>query len=152
MYTEQKFTVKDYHSREELRRIVVNKFLDEEPGLGKGELSSKYRYYVETLDDGRKIYLTRPAYLKKGFDFRINVERTRFLTNREYPKHEDVFDDLRAKIKENPDAYERLHEVMERVYNCEDPDNILPEYRDLKFDVGHPIDLILKVSLLQNSN
>lgn len=145
MYKEQNFTVKKYSSREELRRIVVNKFLDEKPGLGTGDLTSRHRYYVETLDDGRRIYLDRPAYLKKGFDFRINVERTRFQNNKEYPKHDDIFDDLNAKIKDNPKAYKKLHEAIIRVYNCEDPSDILPEYQTLKFNTGHPVDLILKV-------
>ena len=39
----------------------------------------------------------------------------------------------------------RLHQAIERVYNCEDPEDILPEYTDIKFKVGYPLDLILKV-------
>lgn len=139
------FVVRNYTSRVELRKIVVSQFLKEEPGLGRGDDASHYRYNVETLRDGRRIYLTRPAYLKKGFDFRINVERVVFQTGREYPKHDDIFDDLRKKKAENPATCRRLHQAIERVYNCEDPEEILPEYADIKFDVGHPIDLVLKV-------
>lgn len=71
MYHEMDFIVRDYASRAELRRIVVSQFLKEEPGLGGGSDASHYHYHVEVLSDGRRIYLTRPAYLKKGFDFRI---------------------------------------------------------------------------------
>jgi len=39
----------------------------------------------------------------------------------------------------------KLHQAIEQVYNCEDPEDILPEYADIKFNVGHPVDLILKV-------
>ena len=145
MYHEMDFVVRDYASRAELRKIVVSQFLKEEPGLGGGDNASHYRYNVETLSDGRRIYLTRPAYLKKGFDFRINVEGTTFQTSHEYPKHDDIFDDLREKRRRNPAMCKKLHQAIERVYNCEDPGNILPEYIDIKFSTGHPVDLILKV-------
>lgn len=145
MYHEMDFIVCKYASREELRKIMVSQFLKEEPGLGRGDDASHYRYNVETLSNGRRIYLTRPAYLKKGFDFRINVERTVFQTGQEYPKHDDIFNDLGEKMKRDPAMCKRLHQVIERVYNCEDPEEILPEYTDVKFDVGHSVDLILKV-------
>ncbi|GAI41710.1 unnamed protein product [marine sediment metagenome] len=145
MYHEMDFMVHNYTSRVELRKIVVSKFLEEEPGLGKGNDASHYRYNVETLSDGRRIYLTRPAYLKKGFDFRINVEGTIFQTGQEYPKHDDIFDDLREKRRGNPAMCGRLYQAIERVYNCEDPEDMLPECTDIKFNVGHPVDLILKV-------
>lgn len=48
--------------------------MEEEPGMGAGNDSSKYTYYVETLADGNRVYLTRPAFLNKGFDFVIRVE------------------------------------------------------------------------------
>ena len=145
MYHEMDFTVRNYTSRVELRKIVVFKFLEETPGLGRGDDASHYRYNVEILSDGRRIYLTRPAYLKKGFDFRINVESTMFQTKHEYPKHDDIFDDLRLKWQEDPAMCTRLHQALERVYNCEDPEDILPEYKDIEFNAGHPVDLILKV-------
>lgn len=124
---------------------MVSQFLKEEPGLGGGDNASHYRYNVETLSDDRRIYLTRPAYLKKGFDFRINVEGTTFQTGHEYPKHDDIFDDLRLKKQENPAMCTRLPQALERVYYCEDPGDILPKCKDIKFDLGHPVDLILKV-------
>jgi len=145
MYHEIDFLVRNYSSRAELRKIVVFQFLEEEPGIGRGDEASHYRYNVETLIDGRRIYLTRPAYLKKGFDFRINVERTAFLTGREYPKHDDIFSDLILKRQEDAAMVRRLYQAMERVYNCEDPEDVLPEYSDMKFNAGHPVDLLLKV-------
>jgi len=145
MYHEIDFIVCNYTSRAELRKIVVFQFIEEEPGLGGGSDASHYRYNVETLSDGRRIYLTRPAYLKKGFDFRINVERTVFLTGHEYPKHDDIFGDLRLKRQENSAMCGRLYQAIEWVYNCEDPERILSEYVDIKFNKGHPVDLVLKV-------
>ena len=145
MHHEMDFTVRQYTSRVELRKIVVSKFLEEEPGVGKGGDASHYRYNVETLSDGRRVYLTRPAYLKKGFDFLINVEETIFQTGHEYPKHNDIFSDLILKRRENPAMYRRLHQAIERVYNCEDPEDILPSCTNVKFSVGHSVDLVLKV-------
>lgn len=145
MYTEEDFFIKNYSSRKELREMVVGKFLQEEPGIGSGQNASKYRYNVETLKDGRIVYLTRPAYLKKGFDFRINVSNTIFQTKGEYPKHDDIFDDLKLKFDENVELCRRLHNAIERVFNCEDPEDILPEYVDVIFTQGHPLDLIIKV-------
>jgi hypothetical protein len=145
VYKEIDLTIRHYTSRRQLRDIVINKFMEEEPGLGSGDDTSRFRYNVETLSDGRRIYLTRPAYLKKGFDFRINVEKTIFQTKHEYPKHDDIFDDLKLKNRENPLICTELHKAIERVYNCEDPEDVLLDYVNLKFEKGHSIELILKV-------
>jgi hypothetical protein len=146
MVKEVNFQVGTCNSRRELRDIVLHQLMEEEPGKGGGDLASRYRYNVETLSDGKRVYLTRPAYLKKGFDFRINVEDLIFSgTGKEYPKHEDIFDDLKRKKAENPLMARKLHSAIGRVYNCEDPDTILREDIDFTFKTGYPIDLILKV-------
>jgi len=131
--------------RRELRRKVVERFLLEEPGTGTGSHSSPYTYYVEKLKDGSRIYLTRPAYLKKGFDFLIHVEGKLFLTNRDFPKHDDIFLDLRRKKKANPKLYPKLHEAMTRVYCCEDPKNVLKDVGNLEFKGGFSVEMILQV-------
>ena len=145
MYYEIDFSIRNYITRQDLRRQVVSKFLEEEPGVGKGSDTSHYRYNVETLSDGRKIYLIRPAYLKKGFDFRISVEGMIFQTKKDYPKHADIFDDLRAKRNENPVMSRRFCEAINEVYECKDPEDILPKYTDIKFDAGYSVELVLKV-------
>lgn len=145
MYKEMGLVVRKYASRTELREIVVSQFLKEEPGLGTGSNTARYRYNVEKLSDGRRIYLTRPAYLKKGFDFRINVEGTVFQTGQEYPKHDDIFHDLRDKQRRDPLSCRELYKAIQRVYDCEDPEDILSEYESIKFDIGHSVELLLKV-------
>ena len=145
MDNEVEFIVRDYHNRQNLRKIIVLKFLEEEPGSGSGSNTSRYRYNVETLNNGSKIYLTRPAYLKKGFDFRINVEDMTFLTGGEYPKHDDIFNDLTLKRKSNPDMARGLYEAIKEVYECKDPEDVLPKYSGVKFEIGYSIELILKV-------
>lgn len=130
--------------RKELRRGIVEHFLLEEPGTGRREKTSRYIYYVEELEDGSRIYLTRPAYLKKGFDFLIHVENKVFMNGKDNPRHDDIFEDLKRKKKENPDLYKRLHKAMTDVYNCKDPTEVLKELGDLKFQSGFSIELLLK--------
>lgn len=124
---------------------MVEIFLLEEPGTGTSDSTSRYTYYVERLKDSRRIYLTRPAYLKKGFDFLIHVEGKIFLTGKDFPKHDDIFKDLMAKKKENPTLYKRLHEAMTQVYNCRELDEVLKDFGDLSFRSGFSVELIMKI-------
>ncbi|WP_253294734.1 hypothetical protein [Anaerocolumna aminovalerica] len=64
--------------RNDIRMAIVNAFSTETPGTGKDTLASRYTYYVETLEDSRRIYLRRPANLHNGFDFIVCVENTNF--------------------------------------------------------------------------
>ena len=49
-------------TRNDVRKRVLEVLMEEAPGTGAGELSSKYTYYVETLEDGNRVYLSRPAF------------------------------------------------------------------------------------------
>lgn len=132
-------------SRNELRRKVIDQFFIEPPGTGSGDDTSRYTYYVEKLNDGRRVFLTRPAYLKKGFDFLIRVEKTTFSNGKDYPRHDDIFNDLNKKKQENVTLYNRLHAGMCAVYNCVEPEEVLKGFTDVTFQNGFSIDLILKV-------
>ena len=48
--------------------------MEQNPGIGAEYASSKYTYYVETLTDGNRVYLTRPVFINKAFNFVIRVE------------------------------------------------------------------------------
>ena len=131
--------------RNTVRMRVVHKFSEEPPGLGKDALASRFKYYVEELNQGRRVYLRRPANLHNGFDFVVHVEGVNF--NREggraksNPAHEDIIVDLAAKKAENQELYGRLFQLLERVYNCENVD--LAEANELEFASGYPSDLII---------
>ena len=137
--------IKQTGDRNSTRKLVVDAFFDELPGTGNGNLASRYRYNVETLEGGRFVYLTRPAWLKAGFDFVIHVEGGIFRNGKDNPAHQDIANDLRAKAGEDPASYRRLHEALVRVYACEDPEDILPEYAGLHFEAGMSVDTVLKV-------
>lgn len=133
------------NNRADVRRAIVEWFLLEEPGTGRGEETSRYTYYVEELLDGQRIYLKRPAWLKKGFDFTVNVSETNFnlgIPNKRLtrmPSHNHVFQDLEQKKLENLEEYNKLLVEIDKVYNCSNNVNY-----DLTFVVGYSVELILK--------
>jgi len=133
-------------TRNEVRMHVIDALSNELPGTGNGDDASKYIYYVETLVSGDRVYLQRPANLHNGFDFLVCVENTNYAPEgqrrRNFPKHEDLGADLQMKKQENPEMYARLYELLKRVFDCHDVQEA--EYADIRFNVGLPVDHILK--------
>ncbi len=133
-------------TRNEVRMRVIDALSNELPGTGNGDDASKYIYYVETLESGNRVYLQRPANLHNGFDFLVCVENTNYAAEgqrrRNFPKHEDLGADLQMKKQENPEMYARLYELLKRVFDCHDVQEV--EYADIRFNVGLPVDHILK--------
>jgi hypothetical protein len=130
--------------RNHLRMSVVEQLSKELCGKGKGEKATHYIYYVETLSNGNRIYLKRPAWLHNGFDFVVCVENTNFNPKgrfRNNPSHEDIFNDLVNKKNENYTIYKQLHKIIDDTYNCRSMD--LLGASKLKFRGGHPCDLII---------
>lgn len=66
------------NNRAELRKRIIELFLQENPGTGTGELTQKYRYNIRNFSPNRILYLDRPAYLNKGMDFLVRVENYEF--------------------------------------------------------------------------
>ena len=124
---------------------IVNMFLGEDGGYWKDgkKYATRYKYFVETLSDGRRIYLYRPTYLNRGIDFQVTVEKYDGLENGR-PSHEDIFEDLKGKKANNPQTYPKLIEAITRVWNCEEPDVVLRDYPQLNFTCGHSVELLLK--------
>ena len=130
--------------RNHLRMSVVEQLSKELCGKGKGEKATHYIYYVETLSNGKRIFLRRPAWLHNGFDFVVCVENTNFNPTgrfRNNPSHKDIFNDLVKKKKENYTIYNQLHKIMGDTYNCKSID--LLEASKLEFRSGHPCELII---------
>src|SRR5712691_1444496 len=75
------------------------------------EENSRYRYDVERCNSGKTVYLLRPTWLNKGFDFQINLEGFKS-KSREAPSHNDIIEDLRAKKKESEERYGKLRETV----------------------------------------
>ena len=131
-------------NRNTLRKLLLDKLIAEKAGTGNKEKTSKYRYNVESLSCGNHIYITRTVPLNKGFDFIIHVENYSFINGKDNPRHDDILNDLKKKKKENDSNYKKLLELINLVYLCNDPDDIVIK-DDLLFQEGFSIDLILKV-------
>jgi hypothetical protein len=78
--------------------------------------STHFRYFVETLSDGKQIYLERPANLNKGCDFVIKIQDFIIFKNGndKPPKHKDLLD----FIKSNKSNFANLKKELNDVYNC----------------------------------
>ena len=133
------------NSRDALRKKAVEAFLSEKGGYWKNGLKhvTRYKYFVEKIKDGRRVYLLRPTYLNKGIDFQVWVEKMDGKEDKR-PSHDDIFDDLKIKQEENPQQIPLLMNAIDRVWNCEEPDHVLKEI-NVKFKKGYEVELLLKI-------
>ena len=133
-------------SRKQLRNDVVKKFLEEKGGYWRENVKhvTRFKYFVEKVKDGRKIYLLRPTYLNKGIDFQVWVEKFDGVEDKK-PSHKDIFEDLKIKKKENSKDFPRLIKMIDDVWNCQEPDSVLKKNEEIVFNKGLPIDMILKI-------
>ena len=130
--------------RSGIRKQIIEEFLKEDPGKGKGEFASRYRYTTKILKDKRDVFLERPANFNNGFDFTVNVSLTNF--NNELkkrastrPTHSNILDDLKIKKEENCSKYYKLFSQIELIYQSQ---NVKKEY--FEFTSGHPTELLLE--------
>lgn len=123
-----------------MRKDLISKMLDEIPGTGKGEYSSRYEYHVEKFQD-YEIYLKRPTWLNKGFDFTVNIKGRDWYSK---PSFESIYAALNDCKVGFPNDYSRVKTAITRIYNCQSIE--LRSVDGLTFhDSGkeHPIAIIL---------
>lgn len=111
-------------TRIDARREIVELFLNEQCGTGKGDLSSKYEYTVERYKD-YSIILKRPAALNKGFDFVVHISGMYFKSKRKHtnPSHEDIINSLQQiKDSVSEEQYNNVKQAIHNVYNLQNPD------------------------------
>lgn len=130
--------------RAAIRRQVVEEFLEESPGHGTGTLTARYRYDVERLRDGASVYLLRPTWLNKGFDFTIHIGGYRFGGTTSRPTHKNVLMDLETKVEADQKAYGKVRKAIVRVHECSLVSIDAAAY-DLENSVGWPNDVLLSV-------
>lgn len=109
----------------EIRRQVVSTFLDEQPG--NDSETHRYTYWVESLSDGSRIYLRRPASLHKGMDFAIICERfwKHKNGNDRPPRHKDVDQELQTIAKKSAQRHRAIREALDKVWEGELPDDVV---------------------------
>lgn len=124
-----------FQERGLIRRELFNLWADEEPGTP--EVRQVYRYNVETLSDGSRIYLKRPARMNNGADFTIFCEN--FLKykngNDKPPSHDDVYEEM-CRIfpltQLHLGTLPEFQAAVKRIWNCEDSKKVLSELVFLK--------------------
>lgn len=146
-YISLNWNIPKINSRNELRKYVVLKFMEENPGQGTGKLVSRYKYIVERFSDERELYLIRPAQFKMGFDFQIWMEKWNKKNLDKMPSYQDIIQDLKYKELENQNDFNFLLNAINQIYICEDDDRILNwlKKKKIKFSVGENIDVLLKI-------
>ena len=88
-------------------------------------------YEVEDISDGRKIVIVKPGG-KQSFG---RIRKEDFFVFIYDPKeqtlwqitHKQIYDDILEKSRKNPKETVKILEAFERVYNGEDPDDILKD-------------------------
>ena len=134
-------------TRNEVRMRPIEYFKCEDPGDGPTRDFSRYTYEVEEMANGEKINLRRPGTIHGGFDFVVRVEGHNFAKagcrQRFAPKHEDILEDLREKVKAEPQKKQELFKLLKRVYECHDVAD--SDARALQFKTGMPTEMILKL-------
>ena len=133
------------NSREALMKKAVETFISEKPGYWKDGIKhvTRFKYFVETTKDGRRVYLKRPTHLNKGIDFQVWVEKFDRIEDKR-PSHKDIFADLETKKEENSEGIPELLNAINRVWKCEEPDEVLKDLK-VNFKKGFPLDLLLKI-------
>ncbi len=109
----------------------------------------RYKYFVETCHDGRRIFLKRPTQLNKGIDFQVYLERFRRRHGKlkdGRPSHDDIIKDLRKKISRKPRLKQELFRAVSEVFKCSRPSSVLKRHPRLAIlSVGLPLDATLRI-------
>lgn len=129
------------NERSKIRKEIINLFLDENPGTGKGEFTSKYKYITKVIGNN-EVYLIRPAQFNNGFDFTLNVSNLNFNPNGRAttrPTHQNIYNDLILKKQSNPELYNKLKGEIDKIFNCQEPSNEV-----LNFGIGLNTEILLE--------
>ncbi|MEM3829952.1 MAG: hypothetical protein QXP36_12190 [Conexivisphaerales archaeon] len=115
----------------------------------------KYKgYEVEQLSDGRKIVITKPGgkfTFGKSSDKSRRSRREDFMVWVYNPKdltlwlisHKDIYNDLEEKGRVDSNETSKIIDALERVFNGEDPDDVLRD-KKLSNPIGEQPEVLLK--------
>ncbi len=134
------YNIERYNERADVRNHLLEIMKAEMP-------QTKYRYFVEQLVDGNRIYLERPGRLNKGCDFVIYIENHILYNNNndKPPKHDFLFYDLRRKRENlNNDEWIILINAIELIYNSNFFEVSYANIQSLPI-IGESYELVLKL-------
>lgn len=105
-----------HSGRFEIVKTVVTTFIDfEKDKKGKG---IEFRYPVEDLSNGEKLYIRRPG-VKWNFDFKVEIPANCGL---EEGRHDQIALLLRKIREQDGEEFNRLWQMITNLYNCSNND------------------------------
>lgn len=137
---EKTISVDKICTREANRRYLLELFIRE-------DCKTKLRYYVESIDNNKRIYIERPGRLNKGCDFVIYVEDLFKYQNGndKAPKHNNLFDDLQEKKnKLTQEEFEKLKIAITKIFELK-PFSDAFAYTNTLLQIGWSYELVLKL-------
>lgn len=136
------YDIEQFNNRSDIRTFLLNQWIQEDS-------ETKYRYFIEMLEDGNRIYLERPGRLNKGCDFVIYIENHYQWNNGNDrpPDHNFILTDLHTKKQQLTDLeWNSLLTAFESIYNCEPFHSIQATIVRLPHLGGHSYELLLKTT------
>lgn len=102
-------------------------------------------YLVDELQDGTHVFLIRPAWLNKGYDFKVCVEGWDESAN-PAPSHNGIYSDLYWKREhDKEESFQSLCEAVLDIHEGLSPDTVLEKYSNtFDFSVGRTPEALLK--------
>lgn len=121
----------------------------ERKAFAQAIIDIKYRgYEVEQLADGRKIVITKPGGKKAyGRPYKEDIMVFIFDPTDEslwQITHDQIIEDVRAKVGEDKAQGKQLLTIFERTYNGEEPEDFIDDIRNLSFQSGEKPEALIK--------
>lgn len=102
-------------------------------------------YNVDELSDGTPVFLIRPAWLNKGYDFKVCVEGWDTSPN-PAPSHSEIYSDLYWKREHDDiESFNAICRAVLDIHEGASPSEVLDEYAGaFNFTVGRTPEALLK--------
>ncbi|MBQ6769255.1 MAG: hypothetical protein IJP46_11435 [Prevotella sp.] len=141
-------TIKNkYNHAIDLQKLHIHNM--ERKAFAQAIIDIEYRgYEVEQLGDGRKIAITKPSG-KKAFGRPYKEDIQVFIFDPSdnslwQISHDQIIEDVRAKVFEDKAQGTKLLEYLERTYNGEEPEDFIDVIRSLTFKTGEAPEALIK--------
>jgi hypothetical protein len=102
-------------------------------------------YPVDELSSGNEVFLIRPAWLNKGYDFKVCVEGWDDSSN-PAPSHDEIYSDLYWKREnDDQDSFDAICSAVMDIHEGLSPTEVIEEYgNEFDFSVGRKPEALLK--------
>ena len=131
----------------DLKKINIRNM--ERKDFAQAIIDIEYRgYEVEQLGDGRKLAITKPGG-KKAYGRPYKEDIMVFIYDPSdnslwQISHDQIIEDVRGKIIENPEQGKQLLEFFAKTYQGEEPEDFIEDIRKLKFKSGEEPEALIK--------